>query len=66
MKDDYCVFVILASMVAVMLPPGGALVYVVFAASLVWLAGIAGGIERGEPVTEPSGSTSATSPPEPQ
>ncbi|MBO0848682.1 MAG: hypothetical protein J2P20_04415 [Pseudonocardia sp.] len=58
MNDDFCLFVILTSLVALLLPPSGALIYLVFAGVLVSLAGVAGGIGRGEFPARPT----ATSP----
>jgi hypothetical protein len=51
MKDDYCVFVILASLIALALPPLASAFYLVAACVLVWLAGRAGGLESGAAVT---------------
>ena len=51
MKDDYCVFVILASLIALALPPLASTFYVVAAGVLVWLAGRAGGLESGAVIT---------------
>ncbi|HTK63578.1 MAG TPA: hypothetical protein VL595_14430 [Pseudonocardia sp.] len=44
MRDDYCVFVILASLIALALPPAAALFYGLFAGLLVWLGARAGGV----------------------
>lgn len=45
MKDDYCVFVILAGLIALALPPSAALFYGPFAGLLVWLGARAGGVD---------------------
>ena len=47
MKDDYCVFIILACLIALALPPLASVFYVGVAGVLVWLAGRAGGIDPG-------------------
>ncbi len=43
MKDDYCVFVIVASLIALALPATADVVYTLMAAPIVWLAGVQGG-----------------------
>jgi hypothetical protein len=59
MNDHFCLFVILTSLIGLVLPPGGAVIYLLFASVLVWMAGVAGGMDRrGQAVTEPSNTRS--------
>jgi hypothetical protein len=59
MNDHFCLFVILTSLIGLVLPPGGALIYLVFAGVLVWMAAVAGGIDHhGQATTEPSNTPS--------
>lgn len=59
MNDDFCLFVILASLIGLVLPPNEALIYLAFASVLVWMAGAAGGVgDRGQAVAEPSNTDS--------
>jgi hypothetical protein len=47
MTDDFCVFVILASLIGLALPSAAVMIYLGFASVLVCLAAMSGGIERG-------------------
>jgi hypothetical protein len=66
MNDEYCVFVILASLIALALPPAGALFYLLFAGTLVWLAGRAGGFASGDPVAISGGPEPSSRPRDPR
>ena len=64
MSDDLCIFVILASLIALVLPPAGTLFYVLFAGALVWLAARADGMGQGKPAARPGGAATSAGPAE--